>query len=288
MSENSSVSLSIVSPIYNEEEVVEELIHRCVRAGEATGLLFEYILVDDQSQDSSLEKIKSLAVKHPIKALVLPENVGQFGATKAGILAASGDWVVVLDGDLQDPPELIPEMWQLAQEQNCDVVFAVKTQRVEIWWFQIGQWFFHRIQSFLGSGSRPSGAGSYCLMRGEIAKNSTVITQKHLNLASILALQRLVWKAVSYTKSVRYDGSSRVGFIGLCKEAIGSMSLSGALHRILFTCGFCTTPALFLDFRFIITFLLGLFVVWVFFLALLSLLNHRRSLALLQRAGKES
>lgn len=226
-----AVQLSIVAPIYNEADIIEELIARCLLAGEQTKLPFECIFVDDHSQDESRKKLRA-CMDVRVRAVYLPENRGQFGATQAGIAAAKSDWIVVIDGDLQDPPELIPSLCAKMEGENYDVIFAVKEKRRERWWFYIGQWLFHRAQSLLGSGSRPAGAGSFCLMKRSIARSVTAISNSHLNLSTVVALQNPSWEAVSYEKYARYDGQSRVGFIGLCQEAIGSMAISGSLHRI--------------------------------------------------------
>ena len=113
-----------------------------------------------------------------------------------------------------------------------------------------------------------------------VARRVTAISNSHLNLSTVVALQNPYWEAVPYEKYARYDGESRVGFIGLCQEAIGSMAISGALHRIFsLAMGFCVLLYYFLVYSSLllscIILLGGLsFVAFVYRLRLLRQLQH--------------
>ena len=118
--------ISIISPIYNEADNLIELYKRVVAALESVHEKFEFILVENGSSDNSLEIIKDLRAKDPrIKFISLSRNFGHQGGILAGMTYASGDAVVSIDGDLQHPPELIPEMIRLWKE-GYDVVFTTK------------------------------------------------------------------------------------------------------------------------------------------------------------------
>ncbi len=123
-------SLSVVIPVFNEEENLDELIRRCLLACDRTGCLFEIILVDDGSSDGSAEKIDP-AAKHnsgKVVGVFLNRNYGQHAAVIAGFKQSKGDIIITLDADLQNPPEEIPRLVD-AMDKGYDVVGSVRTQR---------------------------------------------------------------------------------------------------------------------------------------------------------------
>jgi len=118
--------ISIISPVYNEAENLQELCERISAAFDSIQELFELILIDNGSQDNSLEIIKTMRINDPrIKYLSLSRNFGHQGAILAGLKYASGDAVISLDGDLQHPPEIIPDMIRLWREGH-EVVYTYK------------------------------------------------------------------------------------------------------------------------------------------------------------------
>ena len=194
-----TVTLSVVAPVYNEAAVIDELITRTLAALDEVGVPSEFIVVDDASDDETHAKLDANATRDArVKPLILAQNAGQFVATLRGMAKAKGDWVVVLDGDLQDPPEHIVSLWQARLEQRCDVVFATKNARTEVWWFGVGQRVYHRLQRVFGSGSSPPHAGSYCLLSRRVASRVQQVTSHHLNLSVAVSLiSPLAWSHMS-------------------------------------------------------------------------------------------
>jgi len=241
-----AVRLSVVVPVHNESGVLKELVERCSQAaGEVAGGSFELLVVDDASDDRTPGVLRELSNPR-LRVLRLEQNSGQYRATRAGLKAATGEWVAVLDGDLQDPPELISRLFAAARD--CDCVFAVKSGRAETGFMRLGQSGFHLVQSLLGGAAPPRGAGSFCLMKREVAADVAAVDLKSANLAAVAA--RVLKKrsarssAVEYKKSPRYDGRSRVGTGGLVREALGSFFVSGALWRAMAVlCGLCLMAA---------------------------------------------
>jgi undecaprenyl-phosphate 4-deoxy-4-formamido-L-arabinose transferase len=127
---STQTSLSVVIPVFNEEENLDELIRRCLSACDRTGRLFEIILVDDGSSDGSAKKIDLAAKHNPGKVLgvLLNRNYGQHAAVFAGFKQSVGDIVITLDADLQNPPEEIPRLVD-AMDKGYDVVGSVRTHR---------------------------------------------------------------------------------------------------------------------------------------------------------------
>ncbi|MEL6344601.1 MAG: glycosyltransferase family 2 protein [Myxococcota bacterium] len=219
--------ISVVVPIYNEVAVLDELEAR-IRA--ALPGPAEIIFVDDQSTDGSTETLSAMAP--PVRHLRQTTNGGQWQATRAGLQAAEGDIVVVLDGDLQDPPELIPALVQTLRTAETDVVFATRTARSEPLWFLVGRRGYRLLQFVVNAGNVvPSGVGSYCAMRSSVARRAARVRLRHANLAAVLVSQRVSWASVPYRRDPRADGPSRVGLRGLVREALGSLYILSPLSR---------------------------------------------------------
>jgi glycosyltransferase involved in cell wall biosynthesis len=122
--------LSLVIPIYNEENLIDELVKRTITAIESFTSDYEVVFVDDGSTDQSLNKILSLQKKNrKIKLLSLSKNFGHQAAFTAGLEHAKGDVVAMMDGDLQDPPELLSEMYSKIITEEFDIISGKKTGR---------------------------------------------------------------------------------------------------------------------------------------------------------------
>ena len=134
--------LSVVAPVYNEQELIEEFHSRVCKA--LTGFAFELVLVDDGSSDGTAAILQRMASEDPrVHVVYLSRNFGHQTALTAGLDHARGDAVVMLDADLQDPPELIPRMvdhWRA----GCDVVYAVREHREGESFFKLAtaRWFY--------------------------------------------------------------------------------------------------------------------------------------------------
>jgi dolichol-phosphate mannosyltransferase len=126
---NNSPHISIVSPVYRGEKMVEELVRRNVESLSSITDDYEIILVNDASPDNSWDEIvKQCALNSKVKGVNLSRNFGQHYAITAGLHYAKGDWVVVMDCDLQDRPEEIPNLYKKAAE-GFDIVYARRAYR---------------------------------------------------------------------------------------------------------------------------------------------------------------
>jgi glycosyltransferase involved in cell wall biosynthesis len=141
--------LSVVSPVYGCKGCLEELVDGIAMAVGPAGHSYEVILVDDNSPDSAWPRIVELAqTRHWLRGIRLSRNFGQHYAIAAGIEQARGDTVVVMDCDLQDPPEEIPKLVARLHE-GFDVVFAQRTDRQDSWLKRFTSWAFFRLLSWL-------------------------------------------------------------------------------------------------------------------------------------------
>jgi glycosyltransferase involved in cell wall biosynthesis len=141
--------VSVVIPLLNEESLVSELINRVETNLKKITEDYEIVLIDDGSTDRTWEVIKYEKLRHTkIRGIKFSRNYGHHYAITAGINSSSSDWVVVMDGDLQDRPEVIPDLYRRANE-GFDVVFVNRINRRESKLYLIGQKIFYQILNIL-------------------------------------------------------------------------------------------------------------------------------------------
>jgi polyisoprenyl-phosphate glycosyltransferase len=141
--------ISIISPVYRAEPIIDELVVRIVKSIEPITTNFEIILVDDLSPDNSWKKIEENCIKDSrVKGIKLSRNFGQHYAITAGIDKSKGDWIVVMDCDLQDQPEEIVKLYNKALE-GFDVVLAQRVERKDTFLKKLGSSLFYKSLSYL-------------------------------------------------------------------------------------------------------------------------------------------
>src|SRR5918911_3126251 len=144
---NFDMDLSVVFPVYNEEENVPILLEEIAKALAGTPWSYEIIAVDDGSRDRSLEVLRAEKARHPaLRILTFEKNSGQTAALDAGWRAARGDYVVSLDADLQNDPADIPRMMRKREELGVDMIIGVRVNRHDTW--------SRRMKSRIGNGVR--------------------------------------------------------------------------------------------------------------------------------------
>jgi dolichol-phosphate mannosyltransferase len=144
------VTLSVVSPVYRAEDLVELLVDRIRGALDPLGLSYEIILVEDGSKDRSWLKIQQAAARYPeVRGIRLARNFGQHPAILAGLDASRGEWTVVMDCDLQDRPEEIAGFLEIARSQGAPIVFAQRSIREHAWHKRLASRSFYAVLSYL-------------------------------------------------------------------------------------------------------------------------------------------
>lgn len=143
------MEISIVIPVYRAEQIMDELVTRLTRSLQAITSSYEIILVEDGGPDKSWDKIVVNAQKHPqIKGILLSRNFGQHHAITAGLDASKGNWVVVMDCDLQDQPEEIARLYAKAKE-GYDIVYARRAQRQDTFFKRMSSKVFYGVFAYL-------------------------------------------------------------------------------------------------------------------------------------------
>ncbi len=130
MPNNLHMHLSVVSTLYNSEKNIEEFLNRIIVQASTISEKYEIILVDDGSSDETLSLTRSLLQKHKnIRLLELSKNFGHHRAMMTGLMKATGDYIFLIDSDLDEPPELLSEFYALIQDREVDVVYGSQIER---------------------------------------------------------------------------------------------------------------------------------------------------------------
>ena len=205
-------AVSVVVPVFNEADVLGELVSRCV-AAIASAPTWELVVVDDASTDGTRSIAAGLCVDPRVRVEHLAANRGQLGATLHGLAASRGEWVVVLDGDLQDPPEVIGDLIATQQRLGVPVVLAVKAGRHDPVWMRAGSAVYHALQRLALPGAVPGGMGSFALFPGAVARAMAGVALPRGNLGAVLLASRLPFATVPSRKAERpAPGWARVGW----------------------------------------------------------------------------
>jgi polyisoprenyl-phosphate glycosyltransferase len=216
--------LSVVSPAYLNAATLPELVRRIAAAATRVGR-FEILIVDDASPDATRETLERLVVEEPaLAALGLARNVGQQRAIRAGLARCRGRRVVVLDADLQDPPEAIPDL--VAALADSPAVFAGRRGAYQAWTRRVSSLTFKRLQAALAA--VPRDAGLYFGARAEVA--AALVAYPAPDPALIPLLGALVPHApvVPVARTARPVGRS--AYRGTMRWRAGLRALRFALH----------------------------------------------------------
>ena len=222
--------LSLVLPIYNEEATIPELDRR-LRAflagvGSGVGEAWEVIFVNDGSRDRSLALLKELAAAEPrYKVLSLSRNFGHQMAITAGLDRAEGEAVVVMDADLQDPPEVVGQMLARWRE-GYDVVFGVRSARHGETAFKrfTAAVYYRLLRALLGGMSIPVDAGDFRLMSRPVVLTMRALREQHRFVRGMVWWVGFRQASVSYERPGRFAGETKWPFRKMLRFAIDGIT----------------------------------------------------------------
>jgi polyisoprenyl-phosphate glycosyltransferase len=217
--------ISVVIPIYNEEEIIA-VLHRAISdVMERMGELWEVVYVNDGSKDSSLELLRRLQVEDPhIVIIDLSRNWGHMGALWAGLQNARGDAVILMDGDLQDPPEVLPELVR-AWRGGAQVVTAVRRSREErrkvlAVLFPL----FYRLLGALSDFPIPLNAGIFGLLDRRAVDSINSLQECNRYLPGLRAWVGYRTAVVPYDRRERIGGAGKLTFLSRIKYAMDAIT----------------------------------------------------------------
>jgi polyisoprenyl-phosphate glycosyltransferase len=226
--------LSVVVPIYNEEQNIPALYSRLTHVLQNPSLDYEIIFVDDGSSDRSQEILLKLASEDPRTMVIeLARNFGHQTAISAGIDHTHGTAVVVMDADLQDPPELLPEFIAKWRE-GYDVVYAIRREREEGWFKRTAYAAFYRVLRRVANIDIPPDAGDFCLMSRRVADLLAGMPERNRFVRGMRSWIGLRQIGVPYKREARNAGDSKYSFGGLILLALdGLISFSYLPLRVI-------------------------------------------------------
>ena len=237
--------ISVVVPVYNEEESIRECNNRLVNVLDNIQSDYEIIYVNDGSKDASLTILKELAENNKrVKILSFSRNFGHQAAVSAGIEHSKGDCVVLIDGDLQDPPELINDMISKWNE-GFDVVYGRRSKRNgETWFKKISAKIFYRTINKLSDIDIPKDTGDFRLMDRKVVDAFLRMPEKNRFIRGMVSWVGFNQVALEYERDKRYAGVTKYplkkminfakdGIIGFSKKPLKFIAKIGLFFTFL-------------------------------------------------------
>ncbi|TAG75445.1 MAG: glycosyltransferase, partial [Runella slithyformis] len=220
--------ISIVAPLYNETESFPHLVERLNKLMDSQPLAIEVVLIDDGSRDNTPLLMRQLALLDPrYHCVFLSRNYGHQLALSAGLAAARGtEALFIIDGDLQDPPELLPEFYKKYQE-GFDVVYAVRRKRKESAIKRLGYYLFYRTLKAISYVEIPLDSGDFSLISRRVADVMNQMPEESRFLRGMRSWVGFKQTGYEYERSERVAGESKYSFkqlFGLAYNGIFNFS----------------------------------------------------------------
>lgn len=243
--------VSVIIPAYNEELVLDELFERLIPAVSAWNVDYEIVLVDDGSKDRTWDIIKSYNKKYPaVKGVRFARNFGHQPAVTAGLNYVTGDAVLVIDADLQDPPELLVQFIQEWQN-GADVVYAVRKKRKESLLLRTAYSLFYRMLQKLSSINIPLDSGDFCLMDRKVVDTINALPEKRRFVRGLRAWAGFKQVKLEYDRPARAAGETKYSLKKLIELALnGLLSFSSLPMRFASVLGLIIAGTSFIGFLF--------------------------------------
>ena len=218
-------ALSLIIPVYNEEAILAELDRRLKAFLRETGESWEVVFVDDGSRDGTPDMLHDLAVSEPrYKVISFSRNFGHQVAITAGIDRAEGDAVVILDADLQDPPEVVSEMIQKWRE-GYDVVYGQRTARYgESLFKRATAAAFYRLLRLLLPIEVPLDTGDFRLMSRRVVLSMRALREQHRFVRAMVSWVGFKQTAVRYERPERFAGETKYPLRKMMRFAIDGIT----------------------------------------------------------------
>jgi dolichol-phosphate mannosyltransferase len=211
--------ISVVVPVYKAENSLQELYRRLRDVLEIISPAFEIVLVEDCGGDRSWEMIESLAQHDPrVKGLQFSRNFGQHYGITAGLDHCNGDWIVVMDCDLQDQPEEIPRLYAKALE-GFDVVLARRSNRQDSWLKRLTSKLFYRVFSYLSDMDYDGEVGNFRIMSRKVVENLRTMREQLRFFGGLVQWLGFPTTSIAVEHAERFEGKSTYTFSKLWKLA---------------------------------------------------------------------
>tara|TARA_Y100000590_G_scaffold450778_2_gene591039 strand:+ start:173 stop:1126 length:954 start_codon:yes stop_codon:yes gene_type:complete len=248
-------SISIVIPSYNESKNINEVYRRSTEVIKKLNIKkYELIFVENGSKDNSLELLKKINSENKsVKIISLSRNFGYQSAIAVGLKYSENDYICVMDGDLQDPPEIISKFIEKIKE-GYDVVYGIRSKRKEGFFKTLFYNLFYEIYSKLSEINVPKKGGDFCLMNKKVVKNLNSLNEKNLFMRGLRSWVGFKQAGVEYERDSRYAGKTNFSFFGASALALdGFVSFSLVPLRFILITGVIISIISFLFFLFLLS-----------------------------------
>lgn len=217
--QSGEIHLSIVSPVYRADILIKQLVSRIKAAVEPLGVSFEIILVDDRSPDNSWEVILEQAEDERVRGFRLSRNFGQHQAITAGLEQCRGEWIVVMDCDLQDRPEEIPALYSHAQ-QGYELVFARRVERQDSWLKRLSSQTFYRLLSYLTETKQDPAIANFGIYHRKVVDSVLVMRESIRYFPTMIRWVGFQSSSITVVHAERPEGKSSYNIRGLINLAL--------------------------------------------------------------------
>ncbi len=215
--------ISIVIPAYNEEEIIAQTLDRVVSVLEKNNYKnYELIIANDGSRDKTFQILNQYSVKNKnIKVVNFSRNFGHEAATTAGLKYAVGDYTFIIDADLQDPPELFPEMIAMMEKTEADVVYGVrKSRKGESFLKKASSKGFYRTFNMLSDIKFPVDTGDFRLINKKVLTEFNNLSEKKKYVRGLFTWLGFTQVPFSYEREQRMGGESKYNYTRLMRLAM--------------------------------------------------------------------
>lgn len=221
------IAYSVVIPVFNEEDIINELYRRLTTVMDKLNEKYEIIFVDDGSKDGSFEILRELHRRdETIKIIRFSRNFGHHIAITAGLDYAQGDAIILMDSDLQDPPEEIPKLYEKFKE-GYDVVYAIRKVRIDPFLKKLISKLFYRIFKIMSKTEIPPKSGVFRIMSRRVADSIKICREKSRFIIGLISWSGFSHVGVETERDARYGGDTKYNLLKSAKlgtEAITSFS----------------------------------------------------------------
>jgi len=222
---NTRPELSWIVPLYRNGGYAAELIRRAHAAAQTTGIACEIVFIDDHCPELSGQAAEEGGRRHPLacgRVLKLPVNQGQDGAIREGLRACQGTHALIIDGDLQDPPEMLAQLWPPMMQQRPDVIFAARQGAYESAGRLATSRLYRKAMEWVGG--LPPRAGVCALLNQKAIECITTTRVRKLSLLAALAAARLDCLSVPVQRQARSDRRSAYSSWARSQRAFHSLT----------------------------------------------------------------
>ena len=226
MQEAQNLFISVIIPCFNEEQVIfhtYERVNKTMQNFQHRG--YELIFINDGSRDKTLEILRAIAQKDlKVKVLSFSRNFGHQPAVTAGINTCVGDVAIIIDGDLQDPPELFPEMIKIHLEQNANVVYGLRGERKgETFFKKLTAKYFYKTINFLSDTALPVDTGDFRLIDKHVIEAFKNLPEKNKYIRGLISWIGFKQMPITYVRDERFAGETKYPLSKMIKFASTSL-----------------------------------------------------------------